>query len=57
MELKKARKKLGMSQVDVAKAVGVHINTYVFWERGVSNPSGENLEKLKKVLGIKQWKV
>ena len=52
MDLKKARLKKEMSQVEVAKAVGVHINTYVFWERGVSNPGADNLKKLKKVLDI-----
>jgi len=51
--LKELRLDRGMTQVDVAKAVGVSLSAYVLWERGVMNPTQENLEKLKDVLGIK----
>jgi len=51
--LKELRLDRGMTQVDVAKAVGVSLSAYVLWERGVMNPTQENLEKLKNVLGIK----
>ncbi len=52
MNLKEARKKKNMSQVDVAVAVGVSIGAYIMWERGANKPTPENLEKLKKVLEI-----
>ena len=51
--LKELRLDRGMTQVDVAKAVGVSLSAYVLWERDVMNPTQENLEKLKNVLGIK----
>lgn len=53
MDLKKRRKKLELTQTDVAKAVGVSLYTYQLWERGVTTPFPENLVKLKTVLGIK----
>ena len=53
MEIKELRKSNGLTQVDVAKKVGVSITTYQLWERGVGKPTPENLEKLKKVLKIK----
>jgi len=52
--LKEARQALGYTQVEVARQVGVSINAYVLWEREVSNPNPENMEKLKKVLKIKE---
>jgi transcriptional regulator with XRE-family HTH domain len=53
MELKKLRKERKLTQGDVARLVGVSMMTYQLWERGHMNPSAENLEKLKKVLGEK----
>lgn len=52
MNWKELRKANGMTQGDVAKAVGVAVISYQLWERGHMNPSPENLEKLKKVLGV-----
>jgi len=52
MDIKEARKKKEMSQIEVSKAVGVHLNTYALWEKGGGKPSPENLVKLKSVLGI-----
>lgn len=46
MNLLKVRKKLGMSQFDMAKKIGVSINTYIAWEREVMNPNEANQEKL-----------
>ena len=53
MNIKQLRNKQGLSQVETAKLLDVHINTFILWERGVSKPSSKNLKKLKKVLKIK----
>jgi len=52
VDIREARNKKEMSQIEVAKAVGVHLNTYALWEKGAGNPSPENLEKLKAVLEL-----
>lgn len=52
MNYKDLRKKNGFTQIDVALKVGVSLTTYQLWERGVSNPTPENLAKLKVVFGI-----
>ncbi len=46
VNLKEFRIEHGMSQVEFASRIGVHINTYIGWERGVSNPNEEMQEKL-----------
>lgn len=53
-KLKELRLKNGMTQIDVAKAVGVTMNSYVRWEKGANQPTEENLQKLKEVLGVKK---
>ena len=53
MNIKESRKALGLTQIDVAKKVGVSLTAYQMWEREVSKPSEENLPKLKQVLQIK----
>jgi len=52
MNLKQERKKRGLSQIDLAQRLGVHINTYINWERGVSKPNNENKAKLYQALNI-----
>ena len=54
MDIRTAREKKGMSQIEVSKAIGVHLNTYALWEKGGGNPSPENLAKLLKVLQMKE---
>ena len=54
MDFKKAREKLGLTQIDVSKAVGVSVASYRLWEHGGGNPGPENLAKLLKVLRIKE---
>ena len=49
-KLKEKRERLGLSQVEMAKLVGVHLNTYSLWERGAGQPNDENKEKLKDIL-------
>ena len=48
--LKKRRKALGLSQMALAKKVGVSLMSMQLWERGVTTPKKENQEKLEKVL-------
>ena len=38
-----------MSQTDVAIACKVSLTTYQLWERGVTEPKPENMEKLIKL--------
>jgi transcriptional regulator with XRE-family HTH domain len=52
MDLKKLREQQGLRQSDVAIACNVSLTTYRMWELGVAKPKTENLEKLKKVLGV-----
>lgn len=51
MNIKELRKQKGMTQIDVAIAVGVSLTAYQLWERGVMKPNEENEKKLKEVLG------
>lgn len=49
-DLRKRRKALGLSQMELARLVGVSLPTIQIWERGVSEPKPENKEKLEQVL-------
>lgn len=49
-DLRERRKALGVSQMELAKLVGVSLLTVQIWERGVSEPKPENREKLEQVL-------
>ena len=51
-DLKKMRVQAKMTQFDLAKAVGVSVNTIIKWENEVSKPNRENYEKLKKLFYI-----
>ena len=51
--LLKKRTELGLTQIDVAIAVGVSLASYRMWEKGVTKPTEENLAKLKNVLNMK----
>ena len=51
-KMRDARERLKLTQSDVAREVGVSLVTYQLWERGVSTPKPENMDKLKKVLQI-----
>jgi len=48
-ELRKANK---LSQVELARRVGVSITSIQLWEKGGMKPNEENLVKLKKALNI-----
>jgi transcriptional regulator with XRE-family HTH domain len=49
-DLRKRRKALGLSQMELARLVGVSLLTIQTWERSVSEPKPENREKLEQVL-------
>ena len=50
MDIKKLRKKQGLSQMKLAAKVGVSLTTVRNWEYGTSDPKEENEEKLKEIL-------
>lgn len=50
MSILEKRKALGMTQVEVAKAVGVSLQAYILWEKEVNKPNEDNAKKLDKVL-------
>ena len=49
--LKELRIEKGMTQTDVAIAVGCSLASYRMWELGVTTPNPENAARLKDVLG------
>lgn len=51
-DLKKMRVDAAMTQFDLARAVGVSVNTIIKWENEVSKPSDENMNKLKEIFNI-----
>lgn len=50
--LKNLRKKVGLTQVDVAGKLGISQQAYASWERGVKKPTQENLVKISQVLNV-----
>lgn len=52
MKLKERRKKLGLSQDDVAKKIGVHNTTYGNWELGKTEPNLTDLVKLAEIFNV-----
>ena len=50
--LKKLRKDTGLTQVDVARKLGISQQAYASWERGVKKPTQDNLIKLSKILYV-----
>ncbi|HUV42984.1 MAG TPA: helix-turn-helix transcriptional regulator [Patescibacteria group bacterium] len=55
--LKEARLKAGMTQVEVADKAGIHPNYYARIERGEANPSQEKLFGVTKALKVKSSKI
>lgn len=49
---KSARKKLGLTQQQVAIKAGIDSNTYSRIERGVQKPAFDNAAKIARVLGV-----
>ena len=50
--LKKLRKQAQLTQVDVAKKLGISQPAYASWERGVKKPTQENLVKIAKLFNV-----
>ena len=50
--LKNLRKKVGLTQVDVAGKLGISQQAYASWERGVKKPTQENLVKIAQILNV-----
>lgn len=50
-DMKKRRQELGLTQIEVAIAVGVSVPAYRLWEAGGTRPTPDNEVKLKEVLG------
>ena len=55
--LKKVRQRFGLTQADVAKRAGIHINYYARIERGEENPSFEVLERIAKASKVKSSEI
>lgn len=51
--IKAAREKKDMTQLEVAKKAGLDSNSYAKVERGESKPFGVTLVKIKRALGAK----
>jgi DNA-binding transcriptional regulator YiaG len=49
--LRKRRLDLGLKQSEVARTLGVHIETFKNWERGVNVPTGRVIPKILGFLG------
>jgi len=49
--LRKARKEHGISMMELARVLGVSINTIERWERGGAHPSPDNMEKIIRYFG------
>lgn len=52
--LKELRKAANLTQMDLAVKVGVSLMTIQLWERKVTKPKEENLNKLKEALNISE---
>ena len=51
--LKFLRKKAGLTQIGLADAVGISVESISNMERGIFGPAFDNLEKIAAVLNIK----
>ena len=50
--LKELRKQAHLTQVELAKLLGIEQSSYADWERGKKKPTQENLVKISQVLGV-----
>lgn len=56
MDLKKLRAELKLSQVEMAKKIGVALSTYRYWEYGQHMPSPMAWERIKKMIDNNEGK-
>lgn len=54
MDIRQERTKKGYTQVDLARRLGVSVNSVRMWEQGGMNPSPENQKKLQEMFNDKQ---
>ena len=54
MNIKEQRKKLNLTQTELAVKCGVSLTTIQLWERGVTQPKEENEKKLREVLKLEE---
>ena len=52
MSFSSAREKAGMTQNEVAQALGVNQSGVSFWESGRNQPRGKQMVKLAKLYGV-----
>ena len=50
--LKELRKQAHLTQVELAKRLGIGQSSYADWERGKKKPTQENLVKISQVLNV-----
>lgn len=52
LELRKARKAAGLTQVQVAAHIGINQNTYYYWESGKTRIDSRSLQRLAELFGV-----
>ena len=52
VRLKELRKQAHLTQVELAKRLGIGQSSYADWERGKKKPTQENLVKIARVLNV-----
>lgn len=51
LTMKKARQIADLRQIDVAKAMGVHVQTYMKWERNPGEMTIMNAQRFSRIVG------
>lgn len=51
-KLKQRRQELGLKQTEIAKKLGISKQSYFAWEKGVTQPTKNNLAKLEELLNV-----
>ena len=54
VQLREARARMGLTQIQAAIAIGVSYPAYRLWEMGGTKPSSENEKKLRRALEIEE---
>lgn len=52
-KIREYRKKAGLSQTELAEALGIDQSAVSNWERGLSEPTAFNIRRLADILGVK----
>lgn len=52
LQTRKLRKKLGMTQSELAQKIGVTFGTVSIWERGLRMPEWTTLQKMSELFGV-----